>query len=267
MLSYNQAIGGSNATVQTDVAGDVGSSDGGALFSEGYTTVSDSHFDHNDSLGGSGNVGGGGVLAIGTACGGAISSCGHPRPGTLTIDNRCTFTNNRAIGAAGPSGSAFAGDGIGGGVCVGDFEDKPVTAAISNSTFANNQAIGGFSAATGADGLGGSIANINGSTLTLTLCSLIANSAVGGTGATGGNGFGGGLFNDGSSNVTILGSTITLNMASGGTALAGGNAGLGVGGGLYLVSGGTASADLLTLIIGNHASTSNDDVWGVLDLI
>jgi hypothetical protein len=37
-----------------------------------------------------------------------------------------------------------------------------------------------------------------------------------------------------------------------------------VGGGLYLTPGGTACADVLTVIAGNHASTSDDDVFGTL---
>jgi hypothetical protein len=44
----------------------------------------------------------------------------------------------------------------------------------------------------------------------------------------------------------------------------GGADGHGVGGGVYIVTGATVSADDATLITGNHASTSNDDVWGDL---
>ena len=41
-------------------------------------------------------------------------------------------------------------------------------------------------------------------------------------------------------------------------------AGEGEGGGLYLEPGGLACADMLTVIAGNHASTSDDDVFGTL---
>jgi hypothetical protein len=41
-------------------------------------------------------------------------------------------------------------------------------------------------------------------------------------------------------------------------------AGLGQGGGLYLTPGGVACADLATAIFANHASTSDDDVFGDL---
>jgi hypothetical protein len=37
-----------------------------------------------------------------------------------------------------------------------------------------------------------------------------------------------------------------------------------VGGGLYITPGANACADLLTAIFGNHASTSDDDVFGTL---
>jgi hypothetical protein len=37
-----------------------------------------------------------------------------------------------------------------------------------------------------------------------------------------------------------------------------------VGGGLYLTPGGVACADALTVIFGNHATTSDDHVFGIL---
>jgi hypothetical protein len=37
-----------------------------------------------------------------------------------------------------------------------------------------------------------------------------------------------------------------------------------VGGGIYIFPGGIAYADLLTVIRANHASTSDDDVFGAL---
>ena len=55
-----------------------------------------------------------------------------------------------------------------------------------------------------------------------------------------------------------------FNRADGGAAGDGGTAGLGQGGGLYLAPGGVASADPLTAILFNDASTSDHDVFGVL---
>jgi hypothetical protein len=65
------------------------------------------------------------------------------------------------------------------------------------------------------------------------------------------------------STLAILDSTIVANGADGGEAGVGGSPGQGVGGGLYVTPGGIASADPLTVIHANYASTS-DDVFGTL---
>ena len=97
-----------------------------------------------------------------------------------------------------------------------------------------------------------------------------ASGGAGGLGGNGGNGQGGGIWNGTPnpltgtpSTLTILGSTIVNNRADGGAAGVGGSHGQGVGGGLYLTPGSIAYADLLTVILANHASTS-DDVFGTL---
>jgi hypothetical protein len=98
------------------------------------------------------------------------------------------------------------------------------------------------------------------------------NQALGGSGVagvSGGDGPGGGVFNGGPSPVgtpslTLLHSLVALNRADGGAAGAGGSAGLGQGGGLHLTPGGLACADLVTAILANNASTSDDDVFGTL---
>jgi hypothetical protein len=99
---------------------------------------------------------------------------------------------------------------------------------------------------------------------------LLFNRAVGGAGGAGngGNGLGGGVFNGGSSpfgpsNLTLHGCLVALNRADGGAAGGGGSAGQGVGGGVYVSPGGIAAADL-TVIFANDASTSDDDVFGIL---
>jgi hypothetical protein len=65
------------------------------------------------------------------------------------------------------------------------------------------------------------------------------------------------------STLTVSGCTITGNQADGGAAGAGVSAGIGVGGGVYLATGGVAEFDPLTTISGNTASTIDDDVFGV----
>ena len=87
---------------------------------------------------------------------------------------------------------------------------------------------------------------------------------------TGGNGFGAGVFNGnpvpvaGTPILTLKGTDITGNEAAGGAAGAGGTGGLGQGGGLYNQTGAEAFADSETTMTGNHASTSDDDVFGVV---
>lgn len=75
-------------------------------------------------------------------------------------------------------------------------------------------------------------------------------------------GLGGGIYvTAGRTTLTLLASTINGNRADGG---AGPITGKGVGGGLYITLGGEVYVDQLTLIFANDASTSDDDVFGIL---
>ena len=60
--------------------------------------------------------------------------------------------------------------------------------------------------------------------------------------------------------LTIIDSTVTGNRADGGSGTTVGSNGSGLGGGVYLA--GTGSTRKNTVIVGNHASTSGDDVYG-----
>ena len=104
------------------------------------------------------------------------------------------------------------------------------SATISNSFFSDNQAVGG----------------------------------AGDVGGNGGNGLGGGIYNGDGSTLEVRGSTVTDNSATGGAAGSGGTAGLGEGGGLYLAPGRSACLDSFTQahVKNNHASTSDDDIFG-----
>src|SRR5262249_46500372 len=154
----------------------------------------------------------------------------------LTASN-LTLSDNQAIGGTDNQGGAFAGDGIGGGVING-FGGGPGGGGGPASQQTTSAQPGPRAPAprgrrSGAGG--GGIANVLGSTLTISNCTVDYNQAVGGQGVTGGNGLGGGLFTDGSSpfgvsSLTVTGSTITHNEATGGTGGAGGSAGQGVGG-------------------------------------
>ena len=77
----------------------------------------------------------------------------------------------------------------------------------------------------------------------------------------------GGLYVQGTAIVTLSHSNVTGNEATGGAAGAGGTAGLGQGGGVYIVPGGTVCVDRMTHIRNNHASTSDDEVFGDLCFI
>jgi hypothetical protein len=103
--------------------------------------------------------------------------------------------------------------------------------------------------------------------LSINTCIIVANDTVGGSGASGGNGGngeGGGIFNDkrgqAGATTTVLSSVIAGNEADGGAAGAGGSAGQGVGGGVFNI--GTFFLDAVSIILGNDASTSNDNVFG-----
>jgi hypothetical protein len=123
----------------------------------------------------------------------------------------------------------------------------------------------------GGNGLGGGF--YNSGIASLSYCTIEFNKAEGGAGGygggNGGDGQGGGVFNSGPSpqgvpSITFQTSRIVNNDASG--AGSGGSDGQGQGGGLYLTPDGHACADPLTIIVGNHASTSDDDVFGDLGL-
>jgi hypothetical protein len=265
----NLALGGSHSDARTRVQGVVGMGEGGGAAFTGVSTVSDSTFVHNQARGGNDNTGGSGVLEIGGGNGGAIANTAVQVAGVTLNATNLTLSQNEAIGGTGNSGGILTGDGLGGGL----ENDGGATATISNSTIANNQAIGGQGVAggKGGDGLGGGIANILGSMLTVSNSTLDYNGAIGGNGGVGGNGLGGGIYNDGStafgvSSLTVTGSAITDNQAQGGQGDAPGDAGQGIGGGVYLAAGGIACEDALTVIAHNHASTSNDDVFGVLGI-
>ena len=263
----NRAIGGA-AGVGASRAGV-----GGAINNAtGTFTVSHSLFHDNQAVGGLDNGVPGG---FGAGIGGAISNVARFGSAFLSVTHS-TLTNNRAVGgaaSAGPIGQNGRGGAIANYIFGGVTPPVTVTAtaSIDHSTILGNEAIGGVGP-TGGNGLGGGIENENGGVLTVTTSLIALNRAVGGAGdgGNGGDGQGGGVFNGGSSPVgtpslTLEHSLVTLNRADGGAPGAGGVAGMGVGGGLYLAPGGVASADSLTAVLVNFASTSDDDVFGILD--
>jgi hypothetical protein len=259
----NQALGGSRNT-STGGSGNIGTASAGALANADVATVTDSLFEDNEARGGSGNTGDGtSFQLVGTAVGGGISMSAGNNSGTpvsLTL-HHVTLRHNQAVGGDGNTAGTLAGTAQGGGLATSDANSSRLpggsTTTVSDSTITDNEAVGGRGAdgESGADALGGGLANLFGATLTVSASTVTGNQAFGGDGGAGGNGGsaqGGGLFNDGPSTsptnlgapttLTVLGSSVIDNQAQGGTAGVGSSsAGLGAGGGI-------ASADLLTLL-------------------
>jgi hypothetical protein len=262
----NQAVGGAAGAGDPFTRGGIG---GAIMNGDSTMTVSQSLFHNNQAIGGAG-----GGIPFGYGGGGAIANISLVGDSILSI-SYCTLTNNRAIGgAAAPGGSGQ--NARGGAIANLIAPVAPLPAALSATTridhsmILGNQAIGG-AGATGGTGQGGGIANDNGGILTVSDSVIALNQAIGGAGngGNGGDGLGGGVFNGapspfGTPSVTFQRTLVVLNRADGGAAGDGGSAGLGVGGGLYLAPGGIASADVAMVILGNHASTSDDDVFGLL---
>jgi hypothetical protein len=267
-FSHNMAIGG-NDSVSTVRPG-LGV--GGALISGGPAgplatlVLSTSTFDHNQAIGGNDNQDSTNpapsVLGPNDAFGGGI----HISGGTATISD-CTFEHNAAIAGAGGAGQN-GGLAVGGGGDASNlFAPRLLSATFSDCAFDHNAAVGGPGGpgGNGGEAWGGGLADLLGAQLTVTSSTVAHNRAVGGEGGCGGNGgdgLGGGIYEDARSTLTLKGARIKHNRALGGAAGDGGSDGQGVGGGLYLTPGGVACADALTVIVGNHASTSDDDVFG-----
>jgi hypothetical protein len=240
---------------------------GGAILTgDGSMTVSHSQFHGNRAIGG---AGGGFPGAFGA--GGAIANASLFGPGILTVSH-CSLTGNEAVGgAAAPGASPQAGKGgaIANFVPAVAAPTASATLLVTHSTLLGNKAVGG-SGTNGGAGQGGAISNENGGNLTVTSSLIALNRAIGGAadGGAAGNGLGGGIFNappgpHGAPTLTLDRSLVALNRAEGGAATGGGTAGQGIGGGVYIAAGSVASADL-TAIVANDASTSDDDLFGLL---
>jgi fibronectin-binding autotransporter adhesin len=270
----NRASGGTGGSSQ-EQGGTGGRARGGAIHTPGFdgyfppgeeavTELEHVTFLRNQASGGAGGDGGAGTGGNGHfGRGGALSV----NVGTLIV-RHCLLDSNTASGGQGGAGATpgRGHHGVGGGISNGE----PVETVgqqvrnflfVSDSTLTNNRAIGG-AGSVGGFGRGGGIDNAGRATATIIGTLIADNQAVGGSGTvTGGDGIGGGLYNEVRSDVTLRGCTVTSNQALGGS---GPTAGRGIGGGIYNTPGGTVWVDVLTLIFANNASTSEDDVFGIL---
>jgi hypothetical protein len=234
-------------------------------------TVVRSEVRNNVALGGNNNGAVSSAAFVGAGLGGGIANL---LGGTADLISS-VVSGNQALGGEGDTaegGSVPPKLAAGGGVfnALGNLGLStgvvlpPSVVTVRNSRLAGNRATGGegLAAVRGGDGWGGAVAAMFDATTRIVGTALVANGAVGGTsfGGPGGNGFGGGAFNDTTSTLALSTSLVTRNQALGGSGGSGGSPGTGVGGGAYNL--GRLALDAVSLVIGNFASTSNNDIFG-----
>ena len=275
VLTHNRAVAGSGS-VNTAAGFSAATASGGAI-SVGVVApggnsleVTRSVLRGNEALGGHNGTSTAPTIAdVGSAHGGAIFTA----RGSVTVVRHSAVLRNRAVGGDGNTGTAsvgFVGTATGGGLdnslavplTAGGFQ--PARLTVTDSVVAGNEAVGGDgNTGSGAvylnAGLGGGIANSFGATTEVGDSLVALNRATGGPG---GLGAGGGIFNGapttlGMPALALSRTLVALNRAVGGPS------GSGLGGGLYIAPGGVATAGE-TLFFGNDASTSDDDVFGIL---
>jgi hypothetical protein len=213
-----------------------------------------------------------GSLTVPDGDGGAIEDNSS---GALTVAN-CTFDTNEAIarGENAPLNPAFI-IALGGAIDVSAFSTGP--AAISDSAFIGNQALGGVA---GASAGGGALSDSSitfGATanMTVTGCTFSGNAAIGAAGALGaatnnfGSGQGGAINNF--ANLIVRDSTLTDNLAQG-TPLAPGvtpsqgllSGSAVAGGGIFEVSNFTPAGAPIpaTMIVADCTLTGNHAIGG-----
>jgi hypothetical protein len=100
-------------------------------------------------------------------------------------------------------------------------------------------------------------------------CQIIGNVAQGGmagSSAAGGDGLGGGLF-AGSGTVVLEAVLVSGNQSQGGVDSQQNTTGQGLGGGVYVDPSATTTENAQTIIAGNQATKSNNDVWGTITMV
>ena len=187
-LDAKGAVFNNNQVVGGDGAGGLGGLGlGGAVWNDGTASFDYVLFRGNQATGGASANLEGVMAGAGSAFGGAISS---RNDGTLTVKH-CWFTGNKAIGGRLHQPSFYMIDGMGSSGAI----DNLNTAVVSDTTFTDNQAVGG-SAEPGVDGgfgVAGAIASgspyASTTVLSILRCTFTHNQAVGGD--AGNDGIGG----------------------------------------------------------------------------
>jgi hypothetical protein len=250
-FSGNQTIGGAGGA---GYAG--GNGDGGVIYNESILALSASILSGNQATGGAGGSGGLAGPFNGSGLGGAIANSQVAQTGI----SHCMLNTNVALGGAGitlENGGPASGGAL--------YSESVTTLTLDYTRLMSNQAIGGAGGTSGQGGpaFGGGLSEVGNTMLTVTIGAFMGNEAQGGAGGdgrNGGNASGGGLYFSGGTS-TLDGARVTGNLAQGGAGGMGGQDGQGVGGGVYIGTG-TVHAPAVH-VAKNHASTSNDDLFGM----
>ena len=197
MIFENLEIAG--GTAETDSLGGTTNAEGGGILSAGTLTLDDVLVFNN--------------IAEATVAGEAAYGGGIYSTGTLTVQGGSVIEENNAIAATSPI-LGTGGYAYGGGI----YSDTDNSVAINDATISDNSALAGAGAA-----------------------------GVGGDGGVGGTGYGGGVYinNTATASDVLNDDTITGNAADGGdggtgdTGFIGGVAGFAQGGGVYVAAGPT----------------------------
>jgi hypothetical protein len=264
IIADNEAIGGSGGTTLAYSRDDSAFGGGIINMGAGILNVIGCTITGNQAIGGASAQGSGGV-----AFGGGIEN-----------NNQCTLNLTNSTVSANLCQGGQGADNTAGGLAAGAgiSNDRGSVAILTNSTVSLNECLGGSggAGANGGESVGGGIANASytffgitdKASLIVSNCQIVDNVAQGGTegsSAVGGDGLGGGIF-VGSGTAVLQGVLISGNQAQGGVDSQGNTTGQGLGGGVYVDPSASATADMETLIAGNQASKSNNDIWGVLTI-
>jgi Ig-like domain-containing protein len=213
-----------------------GSGIGGGVFNYGTLVVSNCTFSGNVAQGGSGGIGGAGGGGIIAGANGFAGAAGiGAGAGIYTADTNTalvlnsTFDHNTARGgdssAGGTSPLGFGQNGPRGGDALGGGIENSADLFVLNSTFFQNNALGGSGGNGGAGG------------------------ARAGNGGAGGSAIGGGIYN--SSYITVVNSTFSKGNAIGGT---NGTAGSGLVAGKDGKRGGSFGGNIANVAKKKHGS-------------
>ena len=262
IVAGNEAIGGSGGStighpfVGAGVGGGIENLDGETLNVVGCTITG------NQAVGGASASGTGGVAA-----GGGITNSGA----LLNLTNS-TVSTNFCQGGPGASGAA-GGNAYGSGI----DNDGNATAIITDTTISLNQSLGvrrrggRWRHRCGQRDREREFHAVRFHRHVLLVREQLPDHRECGSRRhsrlqrVGGDGLGGGLY-AGSGTVVLDADLVSGNQAQGGIDSQGNTSGQGVGGGVYVDPSGSATMDLQTLIAGNQASKSNNDVWGTLTI-